>query len=308
MQDGFYVVESEDEDIKFSKLESINGISIKKICDSLEKITSYETICWLYLKEQQELRDMYFLRMLPEIGNDTTEFTYNFAKNNNIISKKYNRESSKWINNKNFKDNATYQLLDDKIVYKLNSCIKDEKFNFKNKIDKSCKEINNILENENISEFILDLRGNSGGSDTILNSLYSLFDKYVNKITFKVLVDRETFSCGTIVLRYLLERGIIIVIGEVVGEPFNDFGNYSNIIELGDCFRFHASNKYYCFNDNLLVWTSDKDIYNDLSDEQKAPLDYIPDIVITESTDDIMSKRDIVLENAILLKEKKTTK
>ena len=130
-----------------------------------------------------------------------------------------------------------------------------------------------------------------------------IFDKYVNKITFKVLVDRETFSCGTIVLRYLLERGNIIVIGEGVGEPFNDFGNFNNIIEFGDCFRFHVSNKYYCFNDNHLVWTSDKDIYNDLSDEQKAPLDYIPDIVITESIDDIMSKRDIVLENAILLKE-----
>lgn len=303
LQDGFYVVESEDEDIKFSKLESINGISIKKICDSLEKITSYETIYWLYLKEQQELKDMYFLRMLPEIGNDTTEFTYNFVKNNNIICKKYNRESSKWINSKNFEDNATYQLLDDKIVYKLNSCMKDEKYNFKNKIDKSCKEINNILENGNITEFILDLRGNSGGSDTILNSLYSLFDKFVNKIIFKVLVDRETFSCGTIVLRYLLERGNILVIGEGVGEPFNDFGNFNNIIELGDCFKFHASNKYYCFNNNHLVWTSNKDIYNDLSDEQKAPLDYIPDIVITESIDDIMSKRDIVLENAILLKE-----
>ena len=34
---------------------------------------------------------LYFLRMLPEIGNDTTEFTYNFAKNNNIISKEKER-------------------------------------------------------------------------------------------------------------------------------------------------------------------------------------------------------------------------
>lgn len=301
LKDGFYVISSDDEEIRYSKLDSINGIDISDICKTMEKITSYETIYWLYLKEQYQLKDMYFLKMLPEIGKDTTDFIYSFLKDGKVIERVFNKNSVKLLNKNSFENNATYKILENKVIYRLNSCSKDEKYEFKEKIDNSCKELKNILKNGDINDFILDLRGNSGGTDRILGSLYSLFDEYIDKLNFKVLVDRETFSCGTIVLRYLLEKGNIIVIGEGIGEPFNDFGNYNNIVDLGDVFKFHVSNKYYCFNDNHLVCTSDKIVYNSLSDEQKQPMNFVPNIIVTESIDDIKKQKDVVLETSLML-------
>lgn len=299
LNDGFYVSDSVDKEIKYSKLIKINNIDIDDICKSMEQITSYETILWLYLKEQKQLKDMYFLRMLPEIGNNTNEFVYTFVKDNKRIERKYNKESCMNINKNCFENNASYKIIDNKIIYKLNSCLKDEKYGFKEKIDRTCKEMVSFIENNDISEFILDLRGNSGGSDTILGPLYSLFDEYMDKLSFKVLVDRGTFSCGTIILRYLLERGNITVIGEGIGEPFNDFGNFNNIVKLDDVFSFYASNKYFCFNDNHLFWTQDKQIYNKLTNEQKRPLEYQPDIIVSETIDDVINNKDIVLEIAL---------
>ena len=298
LNDGFYVVDGST-DIKYSKLIKINGIDINTILDEMENITSYETKLWLYLKEQNQLKDIFFLRMLPFIGSDTKEFKYTFIKDNKEIEKVYTREDVKCEIPLKFNDNATYKIIDNKVVYKLVSCMKDEKFGFKEKIEKSCKELDEIITNQNIKEFILDLRGNSGGSDTILGPLYELFDNYFNKLSFKVLVDRETFSCGTIVLRYLLAKGKIITFGEGIGEPFNDFGNFNNRVFLGDIFMFHASNKYFCFNDNKLFYTKDREVYNSLSDEQKSPLDFIPDVVINESIDDVKNNKDIVLETAL---------
>ena len=298
LQDGFYVINSLDEDIKYSKLVKINGIDIEEICSSMEKITSYETIYWLYLREQKQLCDIYFLRLLPEIGSGKEEFVYTFEKDNEIIVKHYTKESVKEFNNKSFDDNATYRIVDGSVIYKLSSCLKDEKYGFKAKIDKSCIELTNIIESQDINSFILDLRGNNGGSDTILHSLFDLFDKYINKIKFIVLVDRGTFSCGTTVLNYLLERGKVITIGEGLGEPFNSFSNYGKKLFLGDDFYFHVSNKYYCFNDNHLVVVRNKEEYNNLSDEQKSLFEFVPDVVVNESIDDIRNGRDLVLEIA----------
>lgn len=78
------------------------------------------------------------------------------------------------------------------------------------------------IENQNITKFALDLRGNGGGASSIIKPLI----EYLKNTNFELItiVDKGVFSSGRFACVAMQMIGSKIV-GEQIGTPINCFGN-----------------------------------------------------------------------------------
>lgn len=104
------------------------------------------------------------------------------------------------------------------------------------------KKISNESNINNITKFIVDIRGNTGGNSNIIKPLI----KYLDGKEVITLVDKYVFSSGRFAIVDLKRIGSIFV-GTNIGTTLNCFGNVSRN-EI-DAYLLPISYKYFYYDE-----------------------------------------------------------
>ena len=281
-----YVTRCSEEKYSYSELLEINNVSISKITEELEKCTSYGTTNWFFNRLHSDLNDKNILLSLPSIKNNAKYIEYNTSKG--IIKYEINKDYSKELALIRKEDFKQYQIKDNILIFKYPKCT--------NKFIPDIKKIKNLIHDNNIDTFILDLRGNSGGRSSLIEPLI----KYLKRTKLKLvtLVNKSVFSSGRMAAINMLKIGSKIV-GQGIGTPINCFGYIFGNGKL--------PNTKFTFNFSRVYWYEDKKRHIIKGIYTKKKLHKFPksffepkyleiDYYINLTIEDYKSEKDVMLE------------
>ena len=284
-----YVVKTvkQTEQLLYCKLVSVNGVPYINLIPEIENIISYSTEGWRERCIERTVNELYSLLQLPSINSNENKIELEFKSRNGekvffVFLENDYQEGIPYD-----KENGTFEIFNSTVRYIYNSC-KDEE-----KIINSLIQLKNETKNKQISNFILDLRGNTGGNDAIILPLID----YIKELNIKLFtfVDRYTFSSGIGALMDSIKIGAF-VIGEGTGSSINHFGSHTaDFILPNTNFKLKISTKY-------IDETNDEDyIKQNLILEKNEVLNmypkiYIPNVVINETIDDYINSKDLCME------------
>lgn len=281
-----YVTRCSEEKYSYSELLEINNVSISKITEELEKCTSYGTTNWFFNRLHSDLNDKNILLSLPSIKNNAKYIEYKTSKG--IIKYEINKDYSKELTIIRKEDFKQYQIKDNILIFKYPKCT--------NKFIPDIKKIKNLIHDNNIDTFILDLRGNSGGRSSLIEPLI----KYLKRTKLKLvtLVNKSVFSSGRMAAINMLKIGSKIV-GQGIGTPINCFGYIFGNGKL--------PNTKFTFNFSRVYWYEDKKRHIIKGIYTKKKLLKFPksffepkyleiDYYINLTIDDYKSEKDVMLE------------
>lgn len=281
-----YVTRCSEEKYSYSELLEINNVSISKITEELEKCTSYGTTNWFFNRLHSDLNNKNILLSLPSIKNNAKYIEYKTSKG--IIKYEINKDYSKELTIIRKEDFKQFQIKDNILIFKYPKCT--------NKFIPDIKKIKNLIHDNNINIFILDLRGNSGGKSSLIEPLI----KYLKHTRLKLvtLVNKSVFSSGRMAAINMLKIGSKIV-GQDIGTPINCFGYIFGNGEL--------PNTKFTFNFSRVYWYKDKKRHIIKGIYTKKKLHKFPksffepkylkiDYYINLTIDDYKSEKDVMLE------------
>ena len=281
-----YVTRCSEEKYSYSELLEINNVSISKITEELEKCTSYGTTNWFFNRLHSDLNDKNILLSLPSIKNNAKYIEYKTSKG--IIKYEINKDYSKELTIIRKEDFKQFQIKDNILIFKYPKCT--------NKFIPDIKKIKNLIHDNNIDTFILDLRGNSGGKSSLIEPLI----KYLKHTRLKLvtLVNKSVFSSGRMAAINMLKIGSKIV-GQDIGTPINCFGYIFGNGEL--------PNTKFTFNFSRVYWYEDKKRHIIKGIYTKKKLHKFPksffepkyleiDYYINLTIEDYKSEKDVMLE------------
>lgn len=281
-----YVTRCSEEKYSYSELLEINNVSISKITEELEKCTSYGTTNWFFNRLHSDLNNKNILLSLPSIKNNAKYIEYKTSKG--IIKYEINKDYSKELTIIRKEDFKQFQIKDNILIFKYPKCT--------NKFIPDIKKIKNLIHDNNINIFILDLRGNSGGKSSLIEPLI----KYLKHTRLKLvtLVNKSVFSSGRMAAINMLKIGSKIV-GQGIGTPINCFGYIFGNGEL--------PNTKFTFNFSRVYWYEDKKRHIIKGIYTKKKLHKFPksffepkyleiDYYINLTIDDYKSEKDVMLE------------
>lgn len=294
---NFYVIKTIDNmnGSLYGKLTHINGVGIDIIKKELEEMICYSTDAHLKSIMGYRISSAEILKSLPSIDSKSDVIEYTIENNNEEETFVFNlSEKFPKIEDIHVK-NYTYDLIDDTLVLHYTSCKNDERMN------EFTSEIKDISNKNNISKFILDLRGNMGGST---NVSIPLIDFLENK-NVVVLIDYDIFSAAAMLCSELKKIGARFV-GTDIGTTLSCFGNVE-VIDYSDLeLVIKKSYKYFYYGDDLNYHIYYKDTFSNFvkSKDEFNKIDKVvfsPDIYSIKSIDDYKNGTDTPLETAINL-------
>ncbi len=282
------------DELKTSKLLSINGISINTIIKELEEVITYGTIGKRNYEIEKSLFNRQILFGLPSLRN-CNELVYEIETPNGerILrifdkSRVFSQEELFDYEMYEFGKNASYSFIGNCLVYKHSSV--------QMKFQKMIEESINNLRNEDLSSIdtiIIDIRGNTGGNSALNKILMDFIEEHSAKKLI-CLTDYRVFSAGRYALRDLIDLGAI-TIGEEISTPINCYGN-SNCINING-HNFSISECY--FNPFIRLSASSKKQFQErITSENLLPYIFKPDILIEETESDFVQGIDVILDYA----------
>ncbi|MEJ2003935.1 MAG: S41 family peptidase [Cyclobacteriaceae bacterium] len=311
------------------RIISINGRSIEDILEELYRhipsdadIETYRqrllglTFGWMYYLyiERPESFDIQFAR-----GGEAYGLTVAAQTNEEFVANyKSNPNGPESPNFSGPDEVYSFVISDDHALLTLRSFSRGniEEFNIKSK--KLYKEIFRRLEEENIANFIVDLRNNTGGRNEFADDLLPYInrhgaegiyktsiswegkvreyklpgpDKYVFQGNIYVLVNGRTYSNGSTVARSLREYADAVIIGEESGTRYEGFvaGSKNSVILPNSGFRINVPRYAYRFPPSTIQTERDRGL--------------LPDHIVKPSMNDILNQKDPVMEYALKLIE-----
>ena len=275
-----------DEKMLKKQIKYINGVDINQIVSEIESCTSYGTNGWLLSNIENTLSNKTNLLSLPSLN----------AKNGKIVFETESNEILSFDIDKNYedfvifpkKDNDQYKILDDILVFKYPSCSV--------KCEPDIEKIENIIVNNNINKFVLDLRGNGGGNSGVIKPLIEyLSNKDLELFT---IVDRGVFSSGRFAAIDMIRIGSKIV-GEEIGTPINCFGYVSgNGITPNSKINYHFARVYWYEEEGTMKGIYTKEELKKQSEEFFKPKYLRIDIPVEVNEDEYKNS----LEDVFFLK------
>lgn len=262
----FYVLDGEI----WKEISSFGSLSASKMYKSLEPLVNYETQEWLNHSIKVMINNAYIYKLLELNDKETLELTLQDGSKLELHKQKI--ESREHIKPK---PHYSFKVLNGNILYfRYEKCWEDKDYPFA----EFMKDITAVIEKNNISEYILDLRNNAGGNSEILNPFQDLVrDRNLKGI---LLIDNGVFSSGRFaVARFKKEFGVTLV-GQSTGGAAKSYG-YAKQFEV-EGKRFSASIRLWDFSD---VFGYEGAIQ--------------PDVLVKETIDDLQNKKDITLETAV---------
>lgn len=291
---------------RYCKIIKINGIEIKDINKKIETITPHENRVVLkqripdYLTSPDLLYGLNIIDNKDEINitfedKDEKQFDINIkaVKSKNINKNQWLGYSDKNIPlyMQNNEENYWFKYLEDsKTIYlKYNLC-----FTMENKsVEDLCKEVFDVVDNNSIDKFIIDLRDNPGGAERVIIPLFKeiLNRDYINKLhKFYVIIGKRTASSAMINSIQLKEMSNGIFVGEpTLGKP-NHYGAITKFILPNYKLELSCSTKYGELSK----------IFKCISKDDKS---LIPDVIVENSIEDYINGRDAVLDSILRIEE-----
>lgn len=283
------------DDLRNSRLLSINGISINIIISELEEVITYGTFGKRKYEIEKALFNRYVLFGLPHFRN-TNELIFELEKDDGQkIIKKFNK-SENYSEEELFDydkycygNNASYRIIDNCLIYNHSSV----QARFKEKIEQAISN----LKQENLYDMdtiIIDIRGNTGGNSALNKILMDFVEEHKDKKLI-CLTDYRVFSGGRYALRDLINLGAT-TIGEEISTPINCYGN-SNWINIDG----HYFSVAECYFHPFLGWSasSKEEFQKGATEEFLLPYLFKPDILIETKKEDYLQNIDTILNYSI---------
>ncbi|MCP4181464.1 MAG: hypothetical protein GY756_27185, partial [bacterium] len=296
LEDGFFVtavVDSHSE-IFMKEITHINGTEISEVKEKLKTVIAYENEYDLKHRKSQYVMygDILYdlglsdslsqvILTLKNFSDVTIRSTYEY---NSVLSAYYGDDLP--VCNQNFEDYYWHSLLqEEKVLYiQYNRCSEMENLSF----NSFNNEIMTLLdENTNIQKIIIDLRYNFGGLSSIINPLVEGLTRRIDDIgkeNVYLVIGRQTYSSGVINSYDLIDAINPIIIGEPAGNKPNHYGHPSNFELPNSKIKVLYSTRY--------ITNTNRNI-NAL----------VPDIHIGISSEDLLQKRDPVVDYVLSLVE-----
>ncbi len=261
----------------YKEVKSIGNMEIKDILKNVSSMISYETKAFLRNCLNNELNNQIYYHMLKVVNEDGTldcvvdnDGKEEHVKINPITRQKYNELG--------LNDNSTfysYEIKDNIITIKYKQCLENKDYPFTQFVE----EIKQQIQSNNITQYILDLRGNFGGKSDIIHPLtQTIKDLGLNGA---LLIDNGVFSAGRWAVADFKREFNTPLIGEPTGGAAASYGNNKNLIVDGK--MFSVSQRYF-----------------DLSEPfggEKGSIQ--PDILVPKTIEDLKNNKDTQLLTAI---------
>ena len=204
-----------DAKIRKAKVLKINGILVEKLLDEYEKCVSFATYNHLYAMIENNFNILEVLYSLPSFKRDNLLLKVETDKGMLSIDTK-NSLKECLLERKDTKPN--YYIQDKALIFTYQSCHPY----YIPVIDSLLKVLDRETKNQNITKFVLDLRGNGGGASAIIKPLIEYLKN--TNLELVTIVDKGVFSSGRFACVAMQMIGSKVV-GEQIGTPINCFGN-----------------------------------------------------------------------------------
>lgn len=230
-----YIVDGAEsiDNITGARILKINEIDIDSIIKGLEKIICYASCAYLKITLEEYLTNSNIINSLPIMNKSdhikitTDKGEINFDLNN---LPKYNDHAKK--------PNYNLDVEGRTAIITYSSCSDEEKM-----IDL----INKLNTMKNIDNYIVDLRGNSGGASSINKHLI----EFLNGKRIVALCDERVFSSARMCMIDLKNIGAV-TIGSNPGTPISCFGNCVMQQKYDEMeLMVKGSATYWYYDDNL---------------------------------------------------------
>ena len=249
---------------KYEKIAKISNIDSETIINLCKEMTTWETEAWANHEVEKILNNMYFYSLIG------------VSQNNNIKCQTHNgkeivvKENTEKVHSEPY---YSYKIINGVLYLKYRGCLDMKNYPFAQMVE----EIEEEIKKHKIENYILDVRGNTGGSSEVLNPFQELVeDKNLKGV---LLIDKGTFSAGRFAVGRFRKHFNTPLIGEPTGGSAKSYGQKRKLEFEGK--KFSASQKFFDFSD--LGYTDS----------------FIPDIEVKTSIQDIENGQDKVLEIAL---------
>ncbi len=295
INDDMYILNADKSltDMMYSKIISVDGISIDIMKDELKQQIAYENESWLKL-----LLGNYFIPSYiygAGIEKNAASHTFRVEKDGELKEFEvpvlnfedtidfYDDKSSDKMLGK-FERYYDYKYLqEDKALYfEYNVCADMDALKFKDFNDSMFKDI----EANEIEKIIVDLRGNTGGNSEILNPFTERLKSYIesnNNVEVYVLVGRKTMSSGMFAIFRIRDAvPSAVCVGEPTGGAIDCYGDVKVFYLPNSQLPVQYSTKYFEFSKTFKY-------------EINGNNTYTPDVLLNPSIDDFVNINDVVL-------------
>lgn len=289
---GLFIDYSLDAKIRKAKVLKINGILVEKLIDEYEKCVSYATYNHLYFMIENNFNILEVLYSLPSFKRDNLLLKVETDKGILSIDTK-NSLKECLLERKDTKPN--FYIQDKALIFTYQSCHPY----YIPVIDSLLKVLDREIKNQNITKFVLDLRGNGGGASVIIKPLIEYL-KNAN-LELVTIVDKGVFSSGRFACVAMQMIGSKVV-GEQIGTPINCFGNVLRPPVLTNTTQQPIFAKTYWYLDyiqeKMVGINEKKELLNHGKDFFKPKFLKL-DEEYTETLTDFINDYDIFLKNAL---------
>ncbi len=289
---GLFIDYSLDAKIRKAKVLKINGILVEKLIDEYEKCVSYATYNHLYAMIENNFNILEVLYGLPSFKRDNLLLKIETDKGILSIDTK-NSLKECLLERKDTKPN--FYIQDKALIFTYQSCHPY----YIPVIDSLLKVLDRETKNQNITKFVLDLRGNGGGASIIIKPLIEYLKN--TNLELVTIVDKGVFSSGRFACVAMQMIGSKVV-GEQIGTPINCFGNVLRPPVLTNTTQQPIFAKTYWYLDyiqeKMVGINEKKELLNHDKDFFKPQFLKL-DEEYTETLTDFINDYDIFLKNAL---------
>lgn len=265
--EDYYIIDSTNKEIKFSKVLKVNGIKISKLEKKLKPFVTYESEVLAQVKINKMLTNSYWLSFVKNKNRD--KISYVLQKDNKKTKTELNilvKDAKKTPKNYEFK------VLKDILYISYNYC--EELADYP--LAAFVSDLKETVTNKNIIGVIVNLRENNGGNNKLFKVIYD-FLKELN-LPGVALISGRTFSAGIWALKDCLKLKYKMA-GTIAGGVVRRFGE-AKTFDI-DGYSITVATKLY----------DDKRIFH-------SNFAIEPHYYIQNSISDYMNNKDVVLDYA----------
>ena len=263
----------------FKEIIKVKDMNIDDVIRYVSSMQNYETNEFLTTSLRWELNNLYVYDMLNLVNDDySLDFIVKDNNKQEIINVKHiTVEEYKALGLFPVLPYYSYRIINDIIIIEYKRCKEHEDYPF----IKFVEEIKKEIEDKNITKYILDLRGNSGGDSSIINPLTEMIQEI--SLEGVLLIDNGVFSSGRWAIADFKKAVNPIMIGEPTGGAAASYG-YTKNLSVEDK-RFSVSIRYWDFSKvfgysgsiqpDIFVPTTLKDLQENIDSQLNSALEYL---------------------------------
>ncbi len=297
--DGIYVIDADRKDLIGKKLESIEGVNVNDVYEMLipyvarDNEWQIKTMMPLYMVNARLLNGVGIAGSDKEISIELIDGAENkslekFSTIPHLEFRKYMPYSYAEISDpplylQNTNKNYWFEYLPDSktLYFKYNVVLADNS----ESVSKLIKRMSEVVEQNEIEKFIIDVRNNGGGNNfTSVNFINFISNnpKINQRGKLFLIIDRKTFSAASFFTSGIENMTEAIIFGEPTGATPNHYG---------DAAALTLPNSGLAVRLSTILWQN--------SFPWDSRVSTVPDIEVELSSDDYFNGKDPVLEKVL---------